>query len=101
MFPTFEIPYPDLLIHYTTYIAVRFRQIELSAKTVYGSVLKTRQLSVHAQNHVSIELCCKSFTTIVLGEHNFPLTASNFVNLTAFRAIFAIFSLRVHRNSYL
>jgi len=78
MFPTFEIPDPDLPIHYTTNIAVRFRQIELSAKTVYGSVLKTTQLSLHAQNHVSIELWCKSFTTVVLGKHNFPLTAYKF-----------------------
>jgi len=27
--------------------------------------------------HVSIEGCRKSFTTIVLGDHDFPLTASN------------------------
>jgi len=44
---TFEIPEPDLPIHYS-----------------------------------------QSFTTVVLGDHNFPLTASNFGNLTAFRAIF-------------
>jgi len=41
------------------------------------------------QNHVSIERCRKSFTTIVLGDLDFPLTASNFGNLTAFTAIFS------------
>jgi len=35
-FPTFEIPDPDLPVHYTTCMALRLRQIELSAKTVYG-----------------------------------------------------------------
>jgi len=58
-------------------------------------------LSAHAQNHVSIERCRKSFTTIVLDHHDFPLTASNIGNLTAFRAILAIFSLRMRRNGYL
>jgi len=28
-------------------------KMELSGKTVYGSVLKTTQLSAHAQNHAS------------------------------------------------
>jgi len=75
--------------------------MELSAKTVYGPVLKITQRSVHAQNHVSVQRCSKSFTTIVLGDHDFLLTASNFGNLTAFRAILAIFSLRMRRNGYL
>jgi len=76
--------------------------MELSAKTMYGPVLKITQRSAHAQNHVSVQPCRKSFTTIVLGDHDFPLTASNFFgNLTAFRAILAIFSLRMRRNGYL
>jgi len=68
---------------------------------VYGSVLKIAQRSAHAQNHVSVQPCRKSFTTIVLGDHDFPLTPSNFGNLTAFRAILAMFSLRMRRNDYL
>jgi len=64
--------------------------MELSAKTVYSPVLKITQLSAHAQNHVSIERCRKSFTTIVLGDHDFPLIASNVGNLTAFRTIFMV-----------
>jgi len=64
-------------------------------------VLKITQLSAHAQNQVSIECCRKSFTTIVIGDHDFPLTASNFSNLAVFRAILAIFSLRMRRNGYL
>jgi len=75
--------------------------MELSAKTVYGPVLKTTQLSANAQNHGNLERCRKSFTTIVLGDHDFPLTASNFGNLKAFRAILAIFSLRMRINGYL
>jgi len=63
--------------------------MELSGKTVYGPVLKTTQLSAHTQNHASPERCRKSFTLIVLGDHDIPLTASNFGNLTAFRAIFS------------
>jgi len=70
-------------------MALRLREMELSAKTVYGPVLKITRLSAHAQNHISIELCRKSFTTIVLGDNNFPLTASSFGNLTAFRGIFS------------
>jgi len=83
----FEIPNLDLLINYTTFMALRLRQMELSAKTIYGHVLKITPLSHHAQNHVSIECCRKSFTTTVLDDHDFPLTASNFDNLSAFRAI--------------
>jgi len=63
--------------------------MELSCKTVYGPALKPRQLSARAQNHASPERCRKSFTIIFLGDHNIPLTGSNSVNLTAFRAIFS------------
>ena len=38
--------------------------MELSGKKVYGPVLKTTQLSAHAQNHASPERCRKSFTMI-------------------------------------
>jgi len=76
-------------------------KIELSGKTAYGPVLKTTQLSAHAQNHASPERCRKSFTMIFLGGHDIPLTGSNFGNLTAFRAILAIFSLRMHKNGHL
>ena len=51
-------------------------------------MLKTTELSAHAQNHVSVQRCRKSFTTIVLGDNDFPLTGSNFGNMTAFKAIF-------------
>jgi len=71
--------------------------MELSGKTVYGSVLKTTQLSAHAKNHASPERCRKSFTTIVLGDHHFLLIASNFGNLTASRAILAIFTAHAQK----
>jgi len=64
-------------------------KMELSGKTVYGPVLKTMQLSAHAQNHASPECCRKSFTNIFLGDHDIPLTGSNLGNLTIFRAIFS------------
>ena len=70
-------------------MALRLRQMELLAKTVYDPVLKITQRSEHAQNHVSVQRCRKSVTTIVLGDNDFPLTGSNFGNLTAFRAIFS------------
>ena len=95
------MPDPDLPFQYTTFMALRLRQMELSAKTEYDHVLKITQFSAHAQNHVSIERCRKSFTTIVLGDNDFPLIASNFGNMTAFTAILAIFSLRIRRNGYL
>jgi len=85
----FEIADPDLPIHCTTFMALRLKQMELSAKTVYGPVLKITQRSAHVQNHISVQRCRKSFTTVVLGDHDFPFTASNFGNLTAFRAIFS------------
>jgi len=47
-------------------------------------VLKTTQLSARAQNHASPERCRKSFIIIFLGDHDFPLTGSNFGNLTYF-----------------
>jgi len=64
-------------------------------------VLKTTQLSARAQNHASPELCRKSVTMIFLGDHDIPLTGSNFGKVTAFRAILAIFSLRMRRNGHL
>jgi len=64
-------------------------KIELCGKTVYGPVLKNMQLSACVQNHASPEHCHKSFTMIFLGDHDIPLTGSNFGNLTAFRAIFS------------
>jgi len=66
---------------------------------VYGPVLKTiTQLSARAQNHSSPERCRKSFTISFLGDHDFPLTGSNFRNLTAFRAIFSqIFTAHAHK----
>jgi len=65
------------------------KKMELSGKTVYGPVLKTTQLSAHAQNHASPDRCHKAFTIIFLGDHDIPLTGSNFGNVTAFRAIFS------------
>jgi len=41
-------------------------------------VLKTTQLSAHAQNHASPERCRKAFTMIFLGDHDIPLIGSNF-----------------------
>ena len=76
-------------------MALRLRQMELSAKTMYGHVLKITQHSAHAQNHVSIERCRKPFTTIVLGDHHPPLIALNFVNLTALGQFLAIYELPV------
>jgi len=76
-------------------------KMELSGKTVYGPVLKTTQLSAHAQNHACPERCRKSFTMIFLGDYDIPLTGSNFGNLTAFRTILAIFSLRMRMNGHL
>ena len=45
-------------------------KMELSGKSVYGPVLKTTQLSAHAQKHTSPERCSKSFTMIFLGDHD-------------------------------
>jgi len=98
----FEIPDPDLPIHYATFRALRLRQMELFAKTMHGPVLKITQLSAHAQNHVRIERCRKSFTTIVLGDHDFLLIASNFGNLIAFRASFShIFTVHAQKRLFL
>ena len=63
-------------------------KMELSGKTVYGPVLKTTQLSAHAQNHASPNVAV-NLTMIFLGDHDIPLTGSNFGNLTAFRAVFS------------
>jgi len=49
-------------------------KMELSGKTEYGPVLKTTQLSAHAQNHTSPERCRKPVTVIFLGDHDIPLT---------------------------
>jgi len=57
-------------------------KMQLSGKTVYGPVLKTTQLSAHAQNHASPERCRKSITMIILGDHDIPLTGSKFGNPT-------------------
>ena len=72
-------------------MALRLKQMELSAsaKTMYGAMLKITQRSAHAQNDVSVQRCRKSFTIFFLSDHDFPLTGSNFGNLTAFRAIFS------------
>ena len=43
-------------------------KMELSGKTMYDPVLKTTQLSAHAQNHAIPKLCRKSFTMIFLGD---------------------------------
>jgi len=76
--------------------------MELSAKTMYGPVLKITQLSAHAQNHVSIERCRKPFTTIVLGDKDFPLIASHLGNMTAFRAIFShIFTAHAQKRLFM
>jgi len=72
-------------------------KMEFSGKTLYDPVLKTTQLSAHAQNHARPERCRKFFTLIFLGDHDIPLTGSNFGNLTAFRATFShIFTTHAH-----
>jgi len=58
-------------------MAPRLRQMELSTERVYGPVLKTTQLSAHAQNHgslyVAVNLLPPSFsaTTISLNRFKF------------------------------
>jgi len=77
-------------------------KMELSGKRVYGPVLKTTQLSACAQNHASPERCRQSFTIIFIGDHDFPLTGSNFGNLTAFRAIFShIFTVHAQERPFM
>ena len=44
----FEIPDPSLPIRYTTFMALRLRQIELFAKIVYGPVLKNTRTALCA-----------------------------------------------------
>jgi len=58
----FEIPDPDFPIHYTTCMALRLRQIELSPKMVHGPVLNTTQLSAHVQNVINLKWGYKSIT---------------------------------------
>jgi len=42
------------------------------------------------------------FTTVVLGDHDFPLTASNFGILTAFRVVFGhIFTAHAQRRLFM
>jgi len=64
---------------------------------MYDAALKTTQLSTHAQNHAGIERGRKYVTTIVLGDPDVILRASNIANLAAFKAILAIFSLRMRQ----
>ena len=59
-------------------MALRLRQMELLAKTVYGPVLKITQRFANAQNHVSVQRCHKSFTTIVLGDNDFAVNQFRF-----------------------
>jgi len=69
---------------------------------MYGPVLRTTQLSVRAQNHARPERCRKSFAIIFLGDHDLPLTGSNFGNVTAFSAIFShIFTSHAHERPFM
>ena len=72
-------------------------KMELSGKSVYGPVLKVTQLSAHAQNHASPERCRD-----LSRRPRYPLTGSNFGNLTAFRAIFShIFTARAQERPFM
>jgi len=84
---------------HTTCMALRLRQIELSAKTVWPCV---KDRIAHAQNHISLARCRKYFTTIVLGDRDFPWIASNFGNLAAIRAIFSyIFTVHAQKRLFM
>jgi len=52
--------------------------MELSAKTVYGPVLKTTQLSAHAQNDASLERCRKSLPPSFSTTTVFPVNRCKF-----------------------
>ena len=52
IFPTYLKSLTRFTIHYTTFMALRLRQMELSVKIVHGPVLKIKQLYAHAQNNV-------------------------------------------------
>ena len=75
-----------------------------SLHNFYGCTIKTnwviRQNSVWpcVKDHIALCTCAKScqpwtlaksLNTVILGEHDFPLMASNSGNLTTFRAIFS------------
>jgi len=78
----------------------------------YGATIKTdgviRQNSVwpcvkdHTALCAALNVAVNFFTTIVLGDHDFPLTASNFGNFTVFWAIFSyIFSAHAHKRLFM
>jgi len=63
-----------------------------------------------AKDHTALCVCAKSrqhwtmpyFTTNVLGNHDFPLIATNFGNLTAFRAMFShIFTAHAQKRIFM
>jgi len=58
----FEFPDPDLSLHYATPTALRSTYIELSAKIVYGPVLKANAMSAYAPNHVTCQWESKTIT---------------------------------------
>jgi len=99
-FPHVWNPWPRLAYSLYNFFGVTIKIKRVIWQNSVWPCVKTTQLFAHAQNHASLERCRKSFTTIVLGDHHFPLTASKFGNLAAFRAILAIFSLRMRRNGY-
>jgi len=69
-------------------ISSQLRHVSTIGSKRPASADRTASRQFQAQNHASPERCHKSFTMIFLGDHDFPLTGSNFGNLTAFRAIF-------------
>jgi len=101
IFPTYLKSLTRFTIHYTTFMALRLRQMELSAKTMYGPVLKTTQLSVHAQItsalNVAVNLLPSSFSATTISRESLQILVM-WQHLGQF---LAIFSLRMRRNGYL
>ena len=67
-----------------------------------GVSVKNLEVMKYKKNHASPERCRTFFTMIFLGDHDIPLTGSNFGNLTAFRAIFShIFTAHVQERPFM
>jgi len=88
-------------IYILTYSTIKTNWV-IRQNSVWPCVKDHVVLSAHEQNYVNVQLYRKSFSTVVLGDHDFPLAALNFGNLTAFMAMLSrIFTAHAQKWVYM
>jgi len=84
-----RLPDPDLPIHYTTLVALRWIWLKLYVKIIHGPVLKTHEILRMREITWSVKRCPKCLIAVVFVDVDLQYWTSKVEHIISFMAIFS------------